>query len=141
MPTQKDCCRCKKKTGVATNTRQHCGAEQPQTEKLQRKKVKFSEDWKERREKNSINKIEQWNKFAGKFFFLSNASKCLLFHVSSICSTPWFVFCFMHFILQLNHHKKSKLRKGPDHNLLRSQFKARINTGIKCICAKQATDS
>ena len=39
----------------------------------------------------------------------------------------------VHFIFQLNQHKKSKLRKRPDHNLLRRQFKARI------LCKRQST--
>ena len=127
MPTEKNCSLCKEKIRLAAKTCKHCGTKQPAKEMLEKKKQKFTEEWKERQRKNcSINKIYDATNLLVSFFFLSNAFICLLFYVSSIYSTPWFMFSFMHFIFKLNQHEKSRLRKGHDQNLLRSQFKARI---------------
>ncbi|KAG8003773.1 hypothetical protein GBF38_007746 [Nibea albiflora] len=58
MPTQKACSQCKEKIGVATKTCKHCGTKQPAKERLEKKKEKFTDEWKERQKKNSsINKI------------------------------------------------------------------------------------
>ncbi|TKS91149.1 hypothetical protein D9C73_025283 [Collichthys lucidus] len=58
MPTQKVCSFCKENIGVATKTCKHCGTKQPAKERLEKKKEKFTAEWKERQKKNcSINKV------------------------------------------------------------------------------------